>query len=233
MKRHIFFTLTCLIMLFASGTTWAQSEAYGRDYSLRTLDPRVAELLVTDLCDEFEKKTDGCRVQVAHGHKLSVFAPKEVHTLIVRMLVDRDLDASGSQSFQIHLVRASSDGGSSPIPGGNIQKALEAVKELFHYKSFEILDQGLIRTTSEAQARLGNPKSGQYRVNLRQRSGVTGLDGAELTVELELVHEIPEGGAMQIMASRLTLKQGETIVAGSSRLATGDGTLLVLLTSLK
>ena len=78
---------------------------------------------------------------------------------------------------------------------------------------------------------LGGPAVGRYQVQLRHRDTVTRMDSRELTVDLTLQQGLAKGGFTETLSSVLTLKEGETIVAGSSRLAADGGTLLVLLTS--
>lgn len=231
MNRTVKNVLAGLTLMLTAASAWAQADSYPRDYSLNSLDPRVAELLVWDLCAKYGQKASQCKVQMAQGRTLVAVAPDDVHSRIVRMLVERDAAVTESLGFEIVLVRASSGPEGKSVAEANIKQALDAVRELFPYTSFEIVDRGLIRTAAEGSTRLGSPAAGMYQVRLRHRDTVTRMDSRELTVDLTLLRPLPEGGVTETLSSVLTLKEGETIVAGSSRLAADGGTLLVLLTS--
>ena len=206
------------------------SDRNGRSYNLHTLDYRVAESLVWEICDRNGGKSENCRVQHAGPHSMNVFASQEVHAQIARMLEERDLREPASLMFEIVLVRLV-DNGSAVRTGlaAHQAKALEAIKEIFPGKRAEIIDTGLISTVSEGQTRLGTDEDGLYYVTLRIRSTVGGRDGLEFTVELDIIREI-EGGESRVLASTLSLADGETVVAGSSRVR-GEEAMVVLLTS--
>lgn len=223
--------LACATLLVAATGPLAASDANGRTYSLHTLDYRVAETLVWEICDQNGGKSQNCRVQHAAPGGLNVHATQDVHAKIVRMLVERDERVPASLLFEIVLVRLVDNGGkraeASLAP--HQKRALEAIWEIFPGKRAEILDTGLIRTASEGQTRLGSDQGDSYDAALQLRSTVGGHDGLTFTVDLTIAQR-HAGGDSRILASSLSIGEGETVVAGSSRTG-GETAVVVLLTS--
>ena len=69
-----------------------------------------------------------------------------------------------------------------------------------------------------------------YEVQLQLRSLVTRESGLELTVELKVLDTDAAGPAL--LSSVVTLRVGETVVAGTSRARPDDEPLLILLSAL-
>ena len=222
--------LLALTLLLIAATRPAVAGESGRAYSLHTLDYRIAEKLVWEICERNGGKSDKCRVQQSSPGGLNVFAPQAVHAQIVEMLAERDDLAPTSLLFEIVLVRLMENGGQAPSPlAAHHQRALEAIWEIFPGKRAEILDTGLIRTATEGQTRMGSHDGESYDATLALRSTVGGEDGLTFTVELGIVHR-GSAGHSRLLASSLSIAEGETVVAGSSRTG-GESAIVVLLTS--
>lgn len=229
MKKTLFRFLALALLLTAATRPAAAGES-ARDYRLHTLDYRIAEKLVWDICEENGGKSDKCRVQQSTPSGLNVFAPQPVHALIVDMLAARDELAPTSLLFEIVLVRLVDNGGKTPPPlAAHQQRALAAISEVFPGKRAEILDTGLIRTATEGQTRMGSDDGESYEAQLALRSTFGSDDGLTFSVDLSILHRGPEGWA-RLLASSLSIAEGETVVAGSSRTG-GESAIVVLLTS--
>ncbi len=217
--------LTLLLLVAAAGLS--ASEYNGRSYSLHTLDYRVAETLVWEICDENDGKGPNCRVQAASPGGLNVYASQEVHAQIVAMLAERDQTTPTSLLFEIVLVRLTDDGadrrGSSPAP--HQQRALDAIREVFPGKRAEIVDAGLVRTATAGQTQLADRTGDAFTAQLEVRSIVSGAQGLEFSIDLRILH-----ADKTVLVSSVSIAEGETVVAGSSRTG-GETAMVVLLTS--
>ena len=209
--------------------TPAAADSYGRSYSLHTLDYRTAESMIWDLCEEMKLRSDRCKVQTSSPGGLVVLAEQEAHARIVKLLAEHDVRVPSSLLFEIVLVRLKEGGDAkTPIPG-HLQKAVDAVLEIFPDRTPEVLDTGVIRTVGHGKTRLGSPGSGYYDAELALRSTTSDRDGMEFTVELQIAHRT-ESSVTGVLQSTLTIGEGETAVAGSSRVG-GEPTIVVLVTS--
>ena len=224
--------LLLLVAVFVAGAAGAQSEAEQqndatpRTYSLHTLDYRVAETLVWEICDRNGGQSFSCRVRDAAPGGLDVYAPQKVHAQIVAMLSERDESVPSSLLFEIVLVRLIDNGKDK---GGKLaphqQRALDAIREILPAKRAEIFDTGLIRTTTGGRTQLADASGNAHEAILEVRSVVAGTDGLVFTIELRILHM-----GDPVLASTLTIAEGETVVAGSSRTGS-DKAMVVLLTS--
>ena len=211
------------------------SAATGRVYDLNTLDHPIASGLVTDICTQQKLKPQDCRVQNSSPGHLSVYADWKIHAQIVRMLADRDPRLPPSLTYQIVLVKAGSDG--QPIASlavaAHVKRALEGAQELLSLEAFEVIDQGLVHMSDSGSTRLKGSSSRPYLVFLSHRGAVTDAKGTHITLELEVGQAAGEAPAESLLTSVLTLEEGETVIAGTSALATGNAALLVILTSVE
>lgn len=224
-------TLLAALVLALAVTPPAAADATGRHYGLHTLSYRVAETLVWDICKSHGGIGAECQVQAASPANLTVRAPLAVHAQISEMLAKRDPTVPTSLLFEIVLVELVDNGDNrldaSPAP--HQLRALEAIREVFPGKRAMILDTGLIRTKGGGQTQLANAKGDLHVAYLQLRSTVGGEDGLVFTVDLDLRYGASED-ARTILGSRLTIAEGETVVAGSSR-TDSETSMVVLLTS--
>ena len=233
MRHPLYKTLATLVVLASLlALPAAAADPYGRAYSLHTLDYRVAETLVWEICERMGGKSESCMVQHANSRVLTIFGTQELHASVAAMLTERDQRVPSSLLFEIVLVRLVDDGSATAPPqrlADRHQRALGAVQEIFPSAQVEILDTGLLQTTQEAQTRLGTDGGESYEVRLKVRSVVGGEEGLQLTVGLDLF-ALRTQGAAKVLATNLSLTEGETVVAGSSR-TRGESPMVVLLTS--
>jgi hypothetical protein len=148
-----------------------------------------------------------------------------------------------NQNLQILLLSASlkpSTTAGPEIPE-NAQKALNDLKKFLPFKSYQVVDGAWLSATEGkiAQARLAGSGGATYKVALRFRS--TGGDGEPRSLfveafdlEQEIVVQMQEGpkyGGRDLIGTTFSIKEGETIVVGTSKADGADGALVVLLTA--
>lgn len=114
--------------------------------------------------------------------------------------------------------------------------------DLLPFKGYEQLDSGLLRTTSVVEGHLVGRDGRQYRVWLRFQA-VGSTDNKELFVDqfqlrenasfptAKSVEKGPPRSQRDLISTSFGLKQGETIVVGTSKSDEGDEALVLLLTA--
>jgi hypothetical protein len=234
----------------AEESTPKPTSTYGNRYDIRFMDLHAAEVLAWEQCSEKER----CKVtalavagdSARKGH-LEVSADGATHERIARALAVQD-STPRTQTFQVVLLAAGSKTGSSAadLPK-SAQKALDDLRDFLPYKSYQVLDTAWLRTTHGAEGRLVGRNGAGYSLSLRFRP-VGGAEDKNLFVEMFRVNEEPgtpraasepsgTGLAIAPRAPRdlietsFGLKEGETIVVGTSKVDGSDEALVVLLTA--
>lgn len=208
-------------------------------YELRSLDLHAAEVLAWDQCAQKER----CRVASTEitGHKfLEVRAEPAVQEKIARALAREDRQPR-THGFQILLLAASlkPGGGGMEVPA-NVQKALADLKGFLPYKSYEVLDTAWLSGTQERDmgARLVDRQGAGYQVELRFHDTGSAadrslfIDGFRLKADPFKLQGSPEmrpGGVL--IDTSFGVKEGETIVVGTSKTTGSNEALVVLVTA--
>jgi hypothetical protein len=145
-----------------------------------------------------------------------------------------------TQLFQVVLVRGATSGAEElvGIPK-NAEKAIRDIHDFLPFKSYKLLDSGLLRIDDSGKIRLDGVAPQQYDVSVAWKPA----SGNKLTVwnfqvvPVRTPGTVPLGKGIAPQADRpvidtsFTIDVGETIVVGSSKLG-GDVALVVLLTAL-
>ncbi len=150
-----------------------------------------------------------------------------------------------NQNLQILLLSASLKPGTTAGPEipENAQKALNDLKKFLPFKSYQLVDGAWLSATEgrTAQGRLAGSSGAAYKVELRFRS--TGDNGSNeppslfveaFKLEQEMVVQMKDGpqfGGRRLIDTTFSVKEGETIVVGTSKADGVDGALVVLLTA--
>ncbi|HEX3555919.1 MAG TPA: hypothetical protein VIA62_22100 [Thermoanaerobaculia bacterium] len=224
---------------------------------IRYLDLHAAEQLAWDQCPDKER----CQISAsaflgdasakwvgdsALKGFLEVRCDSATHERIARALAKADA-APLTQSFQLLLLAASTHktAGEPEVPP-SAQKALADLRGFLPYKSYQLLDASWLRATQDrvTNGRVVGRQDEAYRVRLRFR--ITGndqmfVDSFELTEEPSMprpASEAKKGEAgiaphapRELISTTFSLKRGETIVVGSSKVDGADEALVVLLTA--
>ena len=141
--------LALLLLLIASTDLRAQPgrNVHNTSYRIGFLGSHAAEVLAWEQCPE--ESRDDCAVATATDDGklfLKVRADAATHERIARALAEKDRPVT--QSFQITLLAAGnrqSAGGSEMAPA--VQKAVDDLRELVPYESYEVLDTLWLRGT--------------------------------------------------------------------------------------
>ena len=219
-------------VLAIAGARSGVAELSGRNFDLQTLEPRLATTMASDICREMKKSQYNCKVTPAPPKGITVFAAPEVHDAVQRALFEQDPPVPSSLGFRVILVRPGEAEQSRRPTSPDISRALDAVEELLGYSARAIQDVGVIRTGDIGSTRLAGGNKDLFEVELELRSVVTRRSGQELTVELRVRRAETGTPKPVLLNSVVTLKLGETVVAGTSRAHPDEQPLMMLLTSL-
>jgi hypothetical protein len=228
--RHLLLGLTALTFLTVAPTL---GDSTGQRYELATIDHRLAAAEVREICDRTATGRR-CMVQVSSPGELIVFGPQKAHDAIQEMLDAEDLPLPTSVGFRIALVREGEEGDAGGEDPAEIMRAMEAVEEMLGLERLCVDDIGLIQLAERGSLRLADGDGKLYDVALSVLSILSRHRKLEITLEIE-VHDA--SGAVSedstpIFSSVVTVSQGETIVAGSSRRKPANELFVMLLTSL-
>jgi hypothetical protein len=148
--------------------------------------------------------------------------------------------AGPSQLFQVILLRGTTTG-NAEIVGlpKNAEKAIKDMRDFLPFKSYRLLDSGLLRVQDLGKARLSGIPPQQYEVRVAYRAMPNGKlsiwEFKIVAMKLPGATPLPPGVAPEaeraVIDTSFTVDLGETIVVGSSRLG-GDQALIVLFTAL-
>ncbi len=210
-------------------------------YEIQSLDLHTAEVLAWDQCAQKER----CRVASTEitGHKfLEVGAEPAVQEKIARALAREDRQPR-THGFQILLLTASLKPGSGGVEvPANVQKALADLKGFLPYKSYEVLDTAWLSGTQERDmgARLVDHQGAVYQVELRFHDTGSAADRSLFVDAFRLRAEPfrPQGaGVMEarpggpLIDTSFGVKEGETIVVGTSKTTGSNEAVVVLVTA--
>lgn len=226
-------------------------------FEIRFLDLHTAEQLAWDQCPEKERcqitasafVNDSTARWVGDSSLkgvLEVRSDSATHERIVRVLTKADA-APLTQSFQLLLLAASTHKGTGePDVPASAQKALADLRGFLPYKDYKLLDSTWLRATQDraTEGRLVGRQDQGYSVKLRFRT--TGSEQVFLDV-FQLAEEpmtprppseAKKGEApaaprapRDLISTTFSLKKGETIVVGTSKLDGSDDALVVLLSA--
>lgn len=139
--------------------------------------------------------------------------------------------AARTQLFQIILLRGSATGVDdlARLPK-NAEKAVADMREFLPFRSYQILDSGLLRSEEGGTLRLDGVPPQQYDVRIAFK-----MDGERLSVwHFEVAPAAPASAqpVKPVISTEFAIERGETIVVGSSKLRGGEA-LIVLFTAVK
>lgn len=201
------------------------NQVYEREYRLRELSQHDAEVLLWAQCPK--PATNLCRVRGSGFRDGSltvvVFADDATHQKISKALAEND-GIPPTRAFQVVLLvaeRKAAGGIPADLPA-NCKKALQDVSGFLPFTSYRLLDVGWIRTTETGTAQLAGTGTYPLEVALKVRNRL----GDQLFVEGFVVKD----KALSLLSTSFSIKKGETIVVGTSKL-NGEDTALVTLVS--
>lgn len=146
-----------------------------------------------------------------------------------------------TQLFQVILLRGSTSGPEELVGlPKNAEKAIRDVRDFLPFKSYKLLDSGLVRIEEgmDGSVRLEGVAPQQYDVRVAWQEKGAKLSiwhFAVMPVRLKSAPPLPPGVAPEadrpLITTAFSIDVGETIVVGSSKLG-GDQALVILFTAL-
>ena len=205
-----------------------KSQVYEREYRLRELSQHDAEVLIWEQCPKSTETL--CRVRgsgVRDGAiVVVVFADDATHQKIAQALAEKD-GIPPTRAFQVVLLVAERKGAGG-IPAdlpANCKKALQDVAGFLPFGSYRLLDVGWIRTTEAGNAQLAGLGTQPFYAQLHVRNRL----GDQLFVDQFSIKD----RATVLLSTSFSLKKGETIVVGTSKLDGDDSALVTLVSALE
>jgi len=232
-------TLATLPLSLPLGAQEESPAVFGRNYNFDILEHEAAEALAWKACPP-EAKDQQCSVINASPRSLSVRADGPTHARIAAAIAAAE-NVPKSQVFQVILLQAENNGDAGL---GNIsskaRQALEDAREFLPYSGYKMLGTALLRTDSRASSIVNGPDGNDYSASLTYDDAV-GRDGHRLIMrqfELdrlasarpsskEAIERIP------VIGTSFSMKPGETVIVGTSKLEGGDRALITLLTNVQ
>jgi hypothetical protein len=210
-------------------------------YEIRFMDLHAAEVLAWDQCVQKERcKVASLTAPVEKRKYLDVRAEPAVQEKIARALAREDRQPR-THGFQILLLAANlkPGGGDSEVPA-NVQKALADLKGFLPYKSYEVLDTAWLSGTQDRgmEAKLVDRQGAGYQVILQFHDAGSAADRSVFVDVFRLraepfkipgTPEIRPGGSL--IDTSFGVKEGETIVVGTSKTTGSNEAIVVLVTA--
>lgn len=232
--------LGCLLLLVLSPAVTAAAETVVRVYEVRYLDANEAGLLARQTC--LKLGSQECEFRVKGAGFFEFFANGAVQEEVRSMLLERDVPPP-TQVFQVTLLIAREQPPRRPALPESAKAALDDLQSFLPFRSYELLDSGLIRTADRSSVSLGGALG--YRAELRYRGDRRPATGMHVDFELSRRHSrpstsSPEGSTQEqpdyawrtVVSTSFSMEDDETVVVGTSKLDGGDEALIVLLTAL-
>ncbi len=228
----------------------------GNRFEIRFMDLHAAEQLAWDQCQTKDRCQISASAFVGDSQKwvgdttmkgfLEVRADAATHERIARALAKADA-APLTQSFQLLLLAASvrPATGGPEIPEG-VRKALTDLRSFLPYKGYQLLDSSWLRATQDkpTEARIVGREGAGYNLRLRFRTTASEelfVDAFELSEEPGVPRPASDASKdsparaphapRDLITTSFSLKRGETIVVGTSKIDGSDEALVVLLTA--
>jgi hypothetical protein len=153
---------------------------------------------------------------------LRIRADAPHHERIAEILDNHDAPAP-TQIFQLFLLRAVEKQLSRPDLTPQAHDALHDLSSIMPFKGFELVDSAFIRTSHEASTKMqtGFEVSLQYRL------------GPSPDAPFRIGRFILDTQETRLMDTSFSMKRGETVVVGTSKLNGGEDALVVLLTAME
>jgi hypothetical protein len=221
--------------MFAAGDETVTSSKF---YKVHYLRPPMVEVLGKQACGgQFMHQQ--CNMSWGSEGFVQFTGSEEQQDTFAAALAERDMPPP-TQIFQVHVLRAKTESKEMPPLPLNAVQALMDLQQLLPYKGFELLDSGLMRTSGEAQLYLGSER--RYQAHLQFEGDPEA--GKPLQIQFSLVADrvLPKAvrgddadagvaGTVRLIATTFSMKVGETVVVGTSKLNGGNEALVVLLSA--
>jgi hypothetical protein len=228
---------TAILLLALTAVPASADETRMRSFNIRILESDVAEKIVLSQCGPAAP----CEIVNIGPTTVEVLAESSILNKISAALAAAQKVPS-AQVFQVTMVEAINNGDSGiknvPQPA---REALMDARSFLPFNGYRLLGTAVLRTADGAAAIVNGPDDVDYNCEIRFYPSVT-HDGLQLVVRRFLLQRMPpqteygqylEGAsAVDVLNTSFSMKPGETVVVGTSKLEGADRALVVLLTAL-
>ena len=233
------------------------SSIQNRRFEIRFLDLHAAEQLAWDQCQSRERCQVSASAFVSDSSMkwvgdsslkgfLDVRSDFATHERVARALAKADA-APTTQGFQLLLLAAGPKASAGPEVPEGARKALADLRGFLPYKGYQLLDSSWMRATQDkfTEARVVGRQGASYDLRLRFRTAGNDelfVDSFSLSEDAGMLWPVSEATAKDatpraprpprdLISTSFSLKKGETIVVGTSKIDGSDDALVVLLTA--
>jgi hypothetical protein len=240
MKSTVWLVTTCLLVALAGpGASLAQEkeekpEAISRFYQVHYLRSGMVEILGRQQCGG-DFRHGVCKMSFGSEGFVEFTAPVDAQDRFAEMLAEKDVPPP-TQIFQVHVLRAKAEEQEMPRLPIDAVHALMDLQQLLPFRGFELVDSGLMRTSGQAELFLGSDR--RYQAHLRFEGDP--VAGKPLQIDFRLVADklvrdeagdVKIQGVVNLLGTTFSMKVGETVVVGTSKLNGGSEALVVLLSA--
>jgi hypothetical protein len=225
-----------------------ESDPYLHEYALGRLIPSRAEQLVWSQCEAVGSACRILRARIEDGRAwLAVEAGASAHRRIARVLAEAEGERR-THRFQVVLVvgtragagTAADRGAVDPAASGpampeNVARALADVRALLPFDGYQLVDVGWMASSRESTLRLRGPLAQEATVRMVFEDRFDGelyFEKFQVSLNTPAGLEREAGPPRQALDTAFSLRAGETLVVGTSRLDGSDQALIVLITAL-
>jgi len=158
---------------------------------------------------------------------LRLMASAEIHQGVAEVLKKEDIPPR-TLLFQVTLLEASKQPGERPDLPRDAAKAVADLEGFLPFKSYSLIDSGMIRTSAWSRLELSDTWDVLFRFRSHRQAGMPlNMEAFELTRS----HRDLDGVVTRkILDTTFSMNVGETVVVGTSKLNGSDEALVVLLT---
>ena len=233
-----------VLALLAPATSLAEDDPVtsSKFYQVHYLRPGMVEVLAKQACGG--RFTHTCSMSWGSEGFIEFTGTEEQQDTLEAELAERDMPPP-TQIFQVHVLSASTEAQKMPDLPPSAVRALTDLMQLLPFKGFNLVDSGLMRTSGEAELFLGSARRYQARLNFEGDPEA----GKPLKIDFSLMADrlvpglmagkaakddagnVISGGTVRLMATTFSMKVGETVVVGTSKLNGGSEALVVLLSA--
>ena len=197
--------------------------------------------LARGVCSTAARTDDCADVSYLEDERmLAVTATPLVIARIRALLVEFDRMPE-TRSFQIIVLSAGNSGSTTANVPESARQALEDVREFLPYTSFDILGSGWLRTSGYGETTLPGPMEFSAELEFRPSTDPTApilIEQFSIFRHLGAIYNSsgdmargPE--ARPVLRTTFTIRPGETVVVGTSKLNGDDTAVVVLLTAVR
>ncbi len=229
--------IALVLTLLAPAMSMAQQDeptTVSRFYRVHYLRQRMVEILVAQACGGMSRSY--CRMSWGSEGFVEFTGTEEQQATLAAELEARDVPPP-TQIFQVHVLRAKTQPQKLPPLPENAVRALTDLMQLLPYQGFELVDSGLLRTSGEGELFLGSDR--RYQALLKFDGDPESGKSFEISFRLQAEKLVPGGpgeepvvaGMVSLLGTTFSMKVGETVVVGTSKLNGGSKALVVLLSA--